>query len=104
MLRWLALDGNSRWLIIFDNIDQYSPFNSAVGDRYDIWDFVPKAEHGSILITSRLQDLTELGEPFPVHRLDSHNSIQLLLRSSGLLSRNTTSKLDSNPGTVALDE
>ncbi|CAG8885562.1 unnamed protein product [Penicillium egyptiacum] len=32
MLRWLALDGNSRWLIIFDNIDQYSPFGSAVGD------------------------------------------------------------------------
>lgn len=30
MLRWLALDGNSRWLIIFDNIDQYSPLLTAL--------------------------------------------------------------------------
>jgi hypothetical protein len=104
MLRWLALDGNSRWLIIFDNIDQYSPFNSAVGVGYDIREFFPTADHGSILITSRLQALSELGEPFPVHRLDSYNSIQLLLQSSGLSVRNTTSKLDNNPGTMALDK
>ncbi|KAJ5975009.1 hypothetical protein N7481_008716 [Penicillium waksmanii] len=102
MLRWLALDGNSRWLIIFDNIDQYSPFNGAVGDRYDIREFFPKSDHGSILITSRLQDLSELGKPFPVYRLDSHNSIQLLLQSSGLSARDTTSKLDSNPDVLAL--
>ena len=104
MLLWLALDGNSRWLIIFDNIDQYSPFGNAVGDGYDIGEFFPTADHGSILITSRLQGLTELGEPFPVHKLDSHNSIQLLLQSSGLTARNTTSKLDCKSGTMALDE
>ncbi|CAI7595833.1 unnamed protein product [Penicillium palitans] len=102
MLRWLALDGNSRWLIIFDNIDQYSPFNSAVGDGYDIERFFPTAEHGSILITSRLQRLTELGEAFPVHRLDSYNTIQLLLQSSGLSARNIPSKLKNNPDIVAL--
>ncbi|KAJ9481399.1 hypothetical protein VN97_g12081 [Penicillium thymicola] len=66
MLRWLALDGNSRWLMIFDNIDQYSPFNSAASEGYDIGEFFPTADHGSIIITSRLQGLTELGEPFPV--------------------------------------
>jgi hypothetical protein len=104
MLRWLALDGNSRWLIIFDNIDQYSPFNGAISDGYDIGEFFPIADHGSILITSRLQGLTELGESFPVHKLDSYNTIQLLLQSSGLSARNTTSKLGSNPGTMALDE
>lgn len=103
MLRWLALDGNSRWLIIFDNIDQYSPFDSAVGDGYDIGKFFPKADHGSILITSRFHGLTELGgEPFPVHRLESHSAIELLLQSSGLPATNTTSKLYSNPGTMHL--
>lgn len=104
MLQWLALDGNSRWLIIFDNIDQYSPFNSAVGDRYDIGEFFPKGDHGSILITSRLQGLTELGESFPVHRLDSHSSIQLLLQSSCLSARHDATKLGSNPGNMALVE
>ncbi|KAJ5036788.1 hypothetical protein NUH16_004667 [Penicillium rubens] len=102
MLRWLALDGNSRWLIIFDNIDQYSPSHSAVVDGYDIERFFPKADHGSILITSRLQRLAELGEPFPVHRLDPHNSVQLLLQSSDLSARNTTSKLDGNPDVLTL--
>ncbi|KAJ6002318.1 hypothetical protein N7522_007545 [Penicillium canescens] len=67
----------------------------AVSDRYDIGEFFPKADHGSIL------GLTKLGEPFPVPRLDSYNLIQLLLQSSGLLARNTTSKLNSNPGTIA---
>jgi hypothetical protein len=103
MLRWLALDGNSRWLIILDNIDQYSPFGSAAGDGYDVGEFFPTVDHGSIIITSRLQSLSELEKPFPVRRLDPHNAIQLLLQSSGLSERNTTSKLESNPGTKALD-
>ncbi|KAJ5955971.1 hypothetical protein N7501_010250 [Penicillium viridicatum] len=101
MLRWLALDGNSRWLIIFDNIDQYSLSNSAADKGYDIAEFFPKADHGSILITSRLQTLRELGKSFPVHRLDSHNSIELLLQSSGLSARNT-SKFDVNPDLLTL--
>lgn len=32
VLQWLANNGNSRWLIIFDNIDQYSPIDSGVGN------------------------------------------------------------------------
>ncbi|CAG7983436.1 unnamed protein product, partial [Penicillium nalgiovense] len=102
VLRWLAIKGNSRWLIVFDNIDQYSPINSAVGDAYDIKKFFPTADHGSILITSRLQGLTELGKTFPVHSLDSEEAIQLLLQSSGLSAKDTTRKLESNQDTLAL--
>jgi hypothetical protein len=89
VLRWLALEGNSRWPIIFDNIDQYSPISSAAGDAYDIGEFFPTADHGSILITTRLQRLTELGKSLPIHRLDYEDEIQLLFQSSGLLGRNT---------------
>lgn len=103
VLRWLAIKGNSRWLIVFDNIDQYSPINSAVGDAYDIKKFFPTADHGSILITSRLQGLTELGKTFPVHSLDSEEAIQLLLQSSGLSAKDTTRKLESNQGTETLN-
>ncbi|KAJ5319624.1 uncharacterized protein N7506_012328 [Penicillium brevicompactum] len=104
MLRWLALDGNSRWLIIFDNIDYDSSFHDADSDDYNIEKFFLNADHGSILITSRLQRLSDLGEPFPVQRLDSESSIELLLQSSGSLARNTTSNFDSNPGRIAPDE
>jgi hypothetical protein len=103
MLRWLGLEGNSRWLIILDNIDQYSHINSAVGDGYDIGEFFPTSDHGSILITSRLQGLSELGKPFPVRKLDTHHTIRLFLQSSGLSGKNSTRNLESDPGTKALD-
>ena len=99
VLRWLALERNSRWLIIFDNIDQYSPIHGGVRDEYDIGEFFPKADHGSILITSRLQGLTELGGSFPVQRLESEDAIQLLLQSSGLSANNNIEKLENNSGT-----
>lgn len=98
ILRWLALEGNSRWLIIFDNIDQYSPVNSVTGDAYDIAEFFPTADHGSILVTSRLQGLTELGKPFQLNKLDSNDTIQLLLQSTSLSARDTVGGFHSNPG------
>ncbi|GFF56548.1 putative Pfs, NB-ARC and TPR domain protein [Aspergillus udagawae] len=103
VLGWLALEGNSRWLIIFDNIDQYSPVNSSVGDAYDIRDFFPGADHGSILITSRLHALLEVGKSFPVNKLDSDNAMKLLWQSSGLSEKSTIGELESNPGTETLD-
>jgi hypothetical protein len=103
VLRWLAIEGNSRWLIIFDNIDQYCPVNSAAGDAYDIGEFLPAADHGSILITSRLQKLTELGKSFSVNKFDSDDAIKLLLQSSHLSVKNTVKELESNPGIKGLN-
>ncbi|KAJ5904683.1 uncharacterized protein N7473_001599 [Penicillium subrubescens] len=102
VLKWLAIEGNSRWLIIFDNIDQYSPFSGPISDAYDIAEFFPGADHGSILITSRLQGLTELGKSFPIHTLDLKHAVQLLLQSSRLLLKNTAKELQSDPDTIAL--
>ncbi|KAL2808184.1 hypothetical protein BJX63DRAFT_424818 [Aspergillus granulosus] len=84
VLQWLAVPCNTRWLIIFDNIDQYYPLRDDNDYGYDICDFFPKADHGSIIITSRLQRLTELGKSFPVQRLAQRDAIQLLLHSSSL--------------------
>ncbi|KAJ6050923.1 protein kinase subdomain-containing protein [Penicillium canescens] len=103
VLQWLALEGNSRWLIILDNIDQYSPVNSAAGDSYNIRAFFPATDHGSILITSRLQRLTELGKSFYIGRLNSKDAIQLLLQSSRLLVKDTAKELESNSGTKTIN-
>jgi hypothetical protein len=99
VLRWLALEGNSRWLIIFDNIDQLPPVNSATDDAYNIGEFFPTADHGSILITSRIQSLTEIGKSFPVNKLDSDDAIKLLLEGNHLSTKNTIRGLESHPGT-----
>lgn len=96
VLQWLSEEGNSRWLIIFDNIDQYSPTDSDIGNGYDIGKFFPAADHGCILITSRLPGLTELGESFPISKLDSTEATQLLLKNSGL-SRDSTKALEDDP-------
>ncbi|KAL4804186.1 hypothetical protein BDV18DRAFT_36312 [Aspergillus unguis] len=83
VLQWLARPGNNRWLIIFDNIDQYSPLQGDGDHGYDIYEFFPSADHGSILITSRRQGLTELGKSFPVQRLVREDTTKLLLQSNG---------------------
>ncbi|KAL4937305.1 hypothetical protein BDV06DRAFT_215976 [Aspergillus oleicola] len=89
VLQWLARPGNTRWLIIFDNTDQYCPHQKD-NNGYDICDFFPKADHGSIIITSRLQRLTELGKSFPVQKLMQRDAIQLLLQSSGFSAQDVT--------------
>ncbi|KAL2782391.1 hypothetical protein BJX66DRAFT_345881, partial [Aspergillus keveii] len=83
VLQWLAKPGNTGWLFIFDNIDQYSPLQDHSDSGYDIYEFFPKADHGSIIITSRLQGLTELGKSFPVQKLAHIDATRLLLQSSG---------------------
>ncbi|KAL2009432.1 hypothetical protein VTN00DRAFT_5239 [Thermoascus crustaceus] len=52
--QWLARNKNSKWLLIFDNIDQYLATDDPDGESYDITEFFPSADHGSIIITTRL--------------------------------------------------
>ncbi|KAJ5664286.1 protein kinase subdomain-containing protein [Penicillium longicatenatum] len=63
---------------------QYSPTDSGIGNAYDIKKFFPAADHGSILITSRLPGLTKLGKSVPIQKLNLTEAIQLLLNNSGL--------------------
>ncbi|KAL4869013.1 P-loop containing nucleoside triphosphate hydrolase protein [Aspergillus spectabilis] len=85
VLKWLVMPGNTRWLIIFDNINQYIPAREHDDCGYDIYKFFPKADHGSIIITSRLQGLTELGKSFVIQKLIRKDATQQLLQSSGFL-------------------
>jgi hypothetical protein len=96
VLRWLSIEENSHWLIIIDNVDQYSPGDT---DAYDIREFIPAADHGSILLTTRLQRLTDIGTSFQISRLTPKDAIQLLLQSSGLSRVIDTNKIEKNSGT-----
>ena len=53
VMRWLRLEDNTDWLIILDNIEQH--------DAYDITGYFSGADHGSVLITTRLAGLEQLG-------------------------------------------
>ena len=65
---WLRSEANGRWLIILDNADDESFFNtqrhevqgaasSGARGRLTLADFLPQSQNGSILITSRNTDI-----------------------------------------------
>ena len=84
VLRWLSCEENHRWLAVFDNVDREYP--SRVGDSqaYDITSFLPTADHGSVLITTRLASLGEIGMSKKVQILDLEQALELLSDRSGL--------------------
>jgi hypothetical protein len=59
VLEWLSKPQNTKWLIVFDNVDRaHLPSDS---ESYDIKQYLPGADHGAILLTTRLSTLRQLG-------------------------------------------
>jgi hypothetical protein len=67
---WLSIPENGQWLLIFDNVDCDHRQQSADDDAYDLTRYFPEADHGSILITTRLAKLEQLGTPWKLNRVD----------------------------------
>jgi hypothetical protein len=61
VMSWLSRPDNTDWLIIFDNVDRESQGDNADPDAYDVTGYLPSADHGSVLITTRLANLEQLG-------------------------------------------
>ena len=80
--RWLSIRGNTRWIMIFDNVD--NPKLPHVEDplAYDVRSYFPYADHGSILITTRSSRLS-IGKCVPVEKLcDAQESFAILRSTS----------------------
>ena len=61
VMTWLSLPDNTDWVIIFDNVDQDSQGCDADPNAYNVTGYLPGADHGSVLITTRLANLEQLG-------------------------------------------
>jgi hypothetical protein len=70
VLCWLARPDNTAWLLIFDNVDREYSKNSSDADAYDVRRYLPGADHGSVLITTRLARLEQLGESQKLGKVD----------------------------------
>jgi nucleoside phosphorylase len=70
VMSWLSQPNNSKWLIIFDNIDL--DYQDLIPDpeSYDIRLYLPNLDHGSILITTRLATLEQLGSARKLDKVD----------------------------------
>jgi hypothetical protein len=79
---WLNLQRNTRWLIVYDNYD--NPRTPGNLDRLavDIREFFPRADHGSIIITTRSAQVSH-GHRIHVQKLPNiHEGLQILSNTS----------------------
>ena len=70
VMGWLAQQDNTEWLLIFDNVDRDHNYHNSDPDAYDVQHYFSSAVHGSILITTRLAKLEQLGEPQQLGKVD----------------------------------
>ena len=78
VMGWLAQPNNTEWLVVFDNVDRdYSPHTSDPL-AYDVRQYFSGADHGSVLITTRLARLEQLGGSQQVNKVDRAQAQKIL--------------------------
>ncbi|KAI1325074.1 hypothetical protein F5Y16DRAFT_411663 [Xylariaceae sp. FL0255] len=70
VMNWLSRPGNTSWLLVFDNVDK--DHHGRDSEAYDVTHYFPSS-NGSILITTRLSRLAQLGHS---RRLDKVGDVQ----------------------------
>jgi hypothetical protein len=101
--QWLSSARNIRWLIIYDNYDTPKlPGGNKVG-AFDIRPFLPEANHGAILITTRSSQL-KLGHTIALKKLQNINhSLEILAHASGRSGLTSGMRLSLNRYVIAAD-
>ena len=61
VMSWLAQPGNTDWLLIIDNADREYNSRNPDPDAYDVKRYLSSADHGAVLITTKLAKLAQLG-------------------------------------------
>ena len=87
---WLTSAGNSRWLLIIDNVDTQVPEDDReevpqIGGGYDVTRYIPSVAQGTVVITSRLAFLARnIGaQNLPIGQMNLEESLQVLQKASG---------------------
>lgn len=78
--RWLETSGNTRWLVLIDDMDNqvFSPGEAQNDRSYDVRQYLPAAAHGTIVLTSRLSRLSQLGHGIHVSGMTAEESTELV--------------------------
>jgi len=83
VLKWLSQPLNDQWLLIFDNVDREFSGPSRDPEAFDVKEYFPTADQGSILITSRLMSLSQLGTDLKLKPVDKLQGSSILENSLG---------------------
>jgi hypothetical protein len=80
--RWLSMPSNSRWLLLIDNADR-DHRDEGDAQAYNVQAYFPDADHGSMLITSRLAGLQRLGTGVKVGTVAGEQARAILENNAG---------------------
>ena len=81
--QWLSIRENTRWMLIFDDIDNPKLPGIKDSQAYDIRLYFPEVDQGSILVTTRSSRL-KIGKVVSIRKLlDVQESIMILASTSG---------------------
>lgn len=83
VLKWLSQPMNNQWLLIFDNVDREVLATCRDREAFDVTEYFPKANQGSILVTSRLASLRQLGVDLKLEPVDEVQGKNILENSLG---------------------
>ena len=83
LLQWLSLPDNSRWLLVFDNVDREWQSLQQDAQSYNFQDFLPTADHGSVLVTTRLARLQKPKAHLHLHVVDEQLGREILETRAG---------------------
>lgn len=65
--KWLELPKNTSWLMVFDNYDNPAVPTNTHPERVDIQNYLPACNHGSVIVTTRVENV----------KLDSQSSMKI---------------------------
>ncbi|PVI00232.1 hypothetical protein DM02DRAFT_527522 [Periconia macrospinosa] len=96
-LQWLSLSSNPNWLLIFDNVDR--DFHDKDDPQaYNVKNYFPHPDHGSILITSRLASLSRHGSGVKVGTVAAEQALAILENSAGKVVESKCIAIDRDTG------
>jgi hypothetical protein len=83
VLLWLSLPDNWKWLLVIDNVDREFRNPGKDEQGFDPEEAMPRADHGSILITSRLRSLKGTGTDLQLRRMEENEAEEILIHHAG---------------------
>ncbi|OAL46248.1 HET-domain-containing protein [Pyrenochaeta sp. DS3sAY3a] len=80
---WLDLQGNARWLLVYDNYDNPRLSTNSDSSTVDIRQYLPESDHGSIIVTTRSARVTQ-GRRLHIQKLTGlEDGLKILANMSG---------------------
>lgn len=77
-LQWFSMPRNKDWLLIYDNIDRDWLSDEHDPEAYNLQNYFPTGDQGSIIVTTRLQNLAHLGDNLSVGRVTYDEGLRIL--------------------------